>query len=805
MIALALVAVGLAWAAPEIAVLAPEPLRPGVPGLIEVLAVDEGRAVSPVVRVGVPLVAQNLRLQPGISVWALPAQPPGEVSVEVEAGGARRVVRLPVAHAAEAELTLTRPEAVAGDAEVRVGIVGAGADAAAIAVASAEGTVVGVVPAGDHLEAVIRLSPTIQPRYVPVAVWDRRQDRRPVWTLVRVRARTATRYQTEAGASVSVSVGRRSYGPFVADASGVVKPSFDQYPGDAVAAITVTDTYGNENRTSAPLTPTPEASMLAVSAANVVWVRAWRGDGRDWDVSAGGRPVVPRCAAGESLAMNPVAPGLWSAPVASGARVVCTLAEGSVVLAETQLQTAASPPVPDRIELRIWPDRPNADFPVADVQAVVLDAAGGVVSPEGVVLSARHGAVRELARSERGVRAEYDGTGASVLGEDLVRAELIRPPTVDVPASIDVVVVSVDEQVARVAARVLSLDGRPIAGVPVTLSLGDLAVEVVSSARWTEAALSVPRVKGTLSLTASTRWRQVQHWVARGGGPIGARGPGQPDLRVEQQVRFNAARVAVLDVEVDPQVLYVGRGSFATVRVRARDRQGRPTQVTPAPLEVSVGTVGPWVAGPEGVWSAEYLPPPGAGRAQVQIVARAEGTSSRAELELEPAPVDRSLQVGVGVLSNLGRIVSPYVGVDVEARTGFFSRKLLFRFGVAAYQASADVDAGLGDPVSLRLGILPISGLLLTRGDYHGDAVWGGIGAVLAPYRSVVRFGLDAKQSFGLLPPGLCVVGGYGRRLGRGELLAELRATALSGVGGDVGFTGSVGGISLSVGYRFIP
>ena len=58
---------------------------------------------------------------------------------------------------------------------------------------SAEGEVVAIEESGEGVRVAIALSEVPYPRWVPVAIRDRRRDEQPAWVAVRVKARPGSR------------------------------------------------------------------------------------------------------------------------------------------------------------------------------------------------------------------------------------------------------------------------------------------------------------------------------------------------------------------------------------------------------------------------------------------------------------------------------------------------------------------------------------------------------------------------------------------------------------------------------------
>ena len=75
----------------------------------------------------------------------------------------------------------------------------------------------------------------------------------------------------------------------------------------------------------------------------------------------------------------------------------------------------------------------------------------------------------------------------------------------------------------------------------------------------------------------------------------------------------------------------------------------------------------------------------------------------------------------------------------------------------------------------------------------------------MVPYRVELTFGDEAPMALGgLAPPGACLFAGGGIRLLSAEVYAQVSYELLSLPGDEVGYAGSVGGISIRSGYRVL-
>lgn len=808
----------------SVAVVTPEgPVRPGTPAIVHVAAIDELGLPAldpPSVSASGGSVRSLGPVEAGVHAWLLTPPASGAVALTIEAYGASHTVDLAVEKAPPSKLVLpARMEAQAGDPEVRLLVTGADLpDPASLQVVVGEGRVLGVERVDGGLEIRMAMAGASHPRVIPIAVRDGRRDEAPLFGGIRVRTRTTIDIQTEPGAKLVLTVGKRTYGPFLADATGVVRPVIDQHPGELSAQAVLTDDLGNETRTTLALTASAQASLLALPTGPIVpgrappavFLYAIHGDGHTWE-GAGG----PTCQTPSGLLVSElVGRGTWRVALGDLAlqdvRLRCALGDA----AEATVRIPITDQVPASLDLRLWPEELSTSFPVAEVQAVLTDARGERMPVDGVSLAADRGRVTLDPSGGSLLRGDYDGTEAVAHGGDVIHARY------DLPAGsgpVAQLLVSHGDasRSGRVRAHVRALDplGRPVAGVEVevwaadreagALQLrGEAARAVTGADGWAAVDVQGAPGLGPVQLVARTAHREGQGIALR--DSRGGRGPGTPDLAVERRVAITAGRVSLVDVRVEPEILYTGPRAFAKIEVHISDRAGAALSEPPDAIEVSAGEVGPWQRLPDGGFVADYHPPPGDMARTVDITVRADTASTRARVQLEPRPIDRSAMFGVGVISNFGEIFSPFLAADLDVRSPLFGRTVMIRLGVGYYGDTTEVDTGIGQPASLRTSIVPITLGLLARGDYRGDAVWGGLGAVVAPHLGEGRFGNELHRYVSVYPPGLAMMAGAGRRLGVGELYVEVRATALSSPGGDFAFAGPVGGVASIVGYRVV-
>ncbi len=820
--------VGAALAA-NVAVVAPDgPIRPGKPTHLQVAVVDDLGFPSPsaptvTMSAGLAAVAATpLRL--GVyEVNIVPPDVAGPLQVSITAFGHTTTTDFVVEEVAPSSLKLpAKLDFAAGDKTVDILVTGADLPPAdALDVVIADGSVLGVDSTPEGLVVHVALPETTFPRVIPFGVRDERQEVQPSWGGIRLHTRTSIDLYTEPGAKLTLTVGRRVYGPFIADAVGVVRPVIEQYPGELSAQALLVDDVGNETHTTLTLTASAQASFVAMAAGQQVpgrqppdvFVYGVHGDGHTWDGAA------PTCKTpSANLVVKPLAPGEWRAALPSAerpqeVRVRCTVGAA----AETNVRLPVSGNVPATIDLRIVPDELSTDFPVAEIRAVLFDMRGDRMDSAGLVLGAERGGI-ELAPGAGGttLRAEYDGKPAIGDGDDTIWARFDLPPGHGAVADLSVAYGFVD-RLGPVRAHVRALDaaGLPLAGVPVDVHAtpGDFAVVsgITGPDGW--AAVDVRAAPGLdpVAIEARSNGRIGRVVALRDSRPRG--GPGSFDLRVERKVAITAGRVNVIDVAVDPEILYTGAHAVAHVDVHVRDRAGAMVPTRPDEITVSEGTVGDWEALPDGGWRAAYTPGDGDRARSVDLVVRAGSASSQARLTLEPRPIEASAVFGFGLVTNFGAVFSPQLSADFDWRRKVFQRPIIVRMGVGWYSVGLSRTPVAGSAIENRTRVLPVTVAVLARGDFRGDALWGGISSTVAPWVRQETFVTGADEErytrVGLYGPGIGMIGGVGRRVGTGEILLEVRASALSASSRpsnrpSVAFFGPMGGLSTILGYRVV-
>lgn len=793
------------------------PLHAGLVARVELGLVDDaGEPVKRVPRL-VPHGAEIKLLgavAPG--VWSLsltPAVGQDEVRLDVLFGGELHPVALPVSALQPSTLELPeRVDALVSDETVRFVVRGSHLPAPeALVVAAGEGEVASVEAVEGGLAVTLRMADSPYARSIPVGLLDTTRDELPAWTRVRLRARPRLNLRTEPGSQVVLTVGGRSYGPFIANESGSVGVTVDQYPSERAAEAVFTDSFGNSTRTSLPLSTQAQDAVVSLVSGPI------RGDGVPPRVfvalraAEGGvrRVRTPECRtpSGE-LAPLSVPGDQWLVPLpdqlpgtAQDLRLRCEMGEGLTV----RERVAVVDGVGARLRMRVWPEELSSDFPVSEVSVAVEDARGERLPVDGLSVEPEVGSFEAEESGPFVLRGEYLGRRAISAGGDRIVASYQRPAG---GPEVGRVVVRhgpvPDAGAVQLFARALDRRGRPVPEVELLLDAEASPVAARTGADgWATAIVELPEGTQPLRLRASDGAVVGAAVALRGSSARG--GPSQADLSATTELRIEAGRVESVNLRVDPPVLYTGPGSVAQIVVEVADRSGGVVADAPVDLTVSEGTLGALRQSEDGTWHAEFTPPPGDRARDITFTARSETATGSTRMSLQPRPLVRAPSVGIGAITNFGRVTSPMLTVDTDWRIPVLGGATILRVGFATYTGQNEVDTGVGGKNSVRMTLVPIQVALLARRELGARALWLGLGGVVAPYAGVSRFNEEvAASGVGVLPPGLTLSGGLGQRFGGGEVMLEARGIALASSGGPISFQGPVGGVALVVGYRLI-
>ena len=677
-----------------------------------------------------------------------------------------------------------------------------------VLVVSSEGQVrsVKIVPGG--LSVTVAPGPERVARVLAVGVLDLRTPGQvPAFATVRLRAHHGGQVSAEPGSRLSIRIGGRGYGPWVADQAGTAAVSFDALPGESNYELTVADDLGNTQTVINPVPTLARPAFVGLPRANFdrpgAWLAAWDARGQPM----GGAP--PSCRLGplrEPARAWAKGQWSWSAPPGSSQDqvAVCTLSE-----ATTTVRVASAVPTPARLALRVYPESVSVDFPLAEVQAWLVDERDQRLAPDGIVLNATAGRLTTVAANDT-VRADYDGSLAAPSGGDDIRATWRRPAGSGPAARIELCA-GIESGAKTAVVRVLDAVGGPLSEVPVELRSRGLdggparAFAILSDAR---GYARFPIGDEALHLGASSGSAAGEMLVARDLDVTSeclARADSHgADLVARVRLPISTGRVRQVSIETEPRTLRLDPGATALLRVRLLDGAGGVVRDEPVSLAVSEGVLTAPVADADGTITARFTPGPATVGRTVAITASAGESRVATTLDLVPREVHGGVSLSAGYLTGFGVVESPTGTIAVEHRLPVAG--LSIRLGVMAYGLDQDIHDELsGEIIRVRGVFFPLEGGVsyVQRG-----ARWSlgaGIGLVVVPYGLAADY--EAGQAAG--GPGLSAPGVVARalgayRFGQAEAVVEAGYLLYTLPDGLVGISGNAGGLTGSLGYRLL-
>ncbi len=718
----------------------------------------------------------------------------------------RITARVPVVPLEASALTLVvPPELAIADGALRVRVLTAGDVAPEdVVLRSSEGTVGPLERTAEGLAATVTLAADRIARPLVLGALDvRAPGVPPAFATVRLRARHSGTVSAEKGTRLSLKIGGRSYGPFVAGADGAAAVSFEALPGESSYELLVTDDLGNTQRLTQAVPAATRPALIAVEGpgrtGGELWLSAADPRGAPW---AGPAPACRAGAAAPAAAAevgrarwrwSPTDDRLTDAPAG------CTMGEAAVT---TRVPGASR--LPAAIALRFYPDVLSADFPLAEVQASLIDESGDRLPPTGLELTAAHGTLR-LTAAEDALRGDYDGTAAAALGQDEIRARWSLPSGDGSPQRILVCSARTPTGEVQAVARVLDRLGRPLVGRAVGATAGaealrDVVTDTRGYARWRVEGDTV-RVLRVVAEGASGE-ALVRPDVPGDAGCLSSAEPDRADLDARVQVPIRTGRVRQVFVETDPRTLTLGPGASAAVRVRMLDSAGALVRDEPVEVSASEGTVTAPIAQLDGSFVALFTPALGTVARDVRITAKSSAGAVVTTLAMAPRPVRGLVSAGFGWVGNFSSISSPYGVIALEPKLPW--NVLSARIGVSAYGLKAQVEDATGD-AEVTATFFPVDlGLTLaSRGPRL--SLGAGLSLVVVPFDLSARYdGADALGGVGLSPPGVDARGTVGWRLGQTELFAEVGYLLFTAPDGAVTIAQNAGGLHMIGGYRLL-
>lgn len=626
------------------------------------------------------------------------------------------------------------------------------------------------------------------------------------WTPIRLASLVPVTVSTEPATTMVVEIGGRTYGPVVADSNGTASVNIRVRPGELSAVASLMDPLGNKQETTIPTggRPVPAMAILATGELRVgerppeLHVAAVSGRGTPYTGSS-----TPRCLGGNGheLTLRRVAQGMWRSALPESAleggfdfRVDCQL---DSVHATQRIPVVRGDP--NRIRLRVYPTELSADFPVAEIEATLLDSYGDRVRASGLYLSSTHGDIEQEPHAEV-LRGDY--VGEVGVQEDLITAGWQMP--VANGALVDIQVGARGNYFGvEIVVRAMSSGSTVLAGENLEVSIGDESNQVMTDLRgWSTTTFHgvtgpfVVRASGGAIFREQLVAPSAQLWLD----------PLMPDLVAETALSIRSGNIRTIAINAYPAVLYGGTGQSAQITLRLLDRAGNILRDKELTLNTNYGEISLLGQNENGEYVARYTPDRDMLLGEGEITASTEGFSTSFGIRIIPRPQDSSVSVGMGWMfsgdSATGRVLS----VDLDRRLGLLSGAVIGRASYLNWTVNSQIYDDVRERnLEVEMEVHSLSANLLLLRERELISTWFGGGISIAPYRQRLVFeGEVPIIGWGLSQLGATGVAGVGKRMYGGQLYLEGRWNGLRDGGGSVGYGGSIGGVAALVGFRLI-
>lgn len=664
------------------------------------------------------------------------------------------------------------------------------------------------------------------------------------WSRLVMSGRLAQTYEVDAGATVYASVSGRRFGPTRAGPDGKATLTLEVGPGSERVDVEARSAGGAVANATVPLVipPFPRAVMIAegLSPAPLTETAVLV-----FGVSRGGEASAPP--AGELFAEGgsftstaSPAPGVlvarYRAPAQAGRVRLGLKREGAERGALPEpLELEVPPGRPQRLKIKVEPSSLRVDDPPAQVQVQVLDSQGLPADGGRLALDATVGAVTLPSQVAAGtlvaaLTPPRDLSGQGIEGAGAVDGEVgarlywyegsgpparleLHPPSLVMdpgrwPQGMSIPARLLDSQGLPIPRR--HLNGQVISGQ------GTLSGGVTDAGGWVSLVF-----RPAAGMTGAARLRVLVEDLPRlrrdvlvllvpggdesFGGPLEVVRPAGPDLVASAPVRVRAGRVRQVQITVQPNDLFVGGLSTATVRVRLLDNQGNPVMDPGMSISAEAGSLDPVEVTPDGVHLAVYHPPPTAGSGTVALSVRGdqEEYAGGTEVFLRERRERLLVSSRVGMITNLRQYVAPMTTMTVLRGLPSPLEGLYPGGGVQYHPFTLSFqEPGGGEEGRQRSDILSlwIGGAYRAQlGPVTAEGAAGLVGAGVF-YSTTFADEQRSPTAF-VLVPGLRVSLAGELGLGPGGLEVAAAYTRLVAGDLDLGPEGNIGGLSVELGY----
>lgn len=664
------------------------------------------------------------------------------------------------------------------------------------------------------------------------------------WTVLKMSASPEIPFSTEPGARVWVEIAGTTFGPVVAGRDGEARIPVEIHPGAKNMTVRVVDKAGNSSRSAQSLgIPRIPLSLLHMDRdrfrmdeqkpLNLTLLRVdelgnpvqeFPGQLKDTGGTLGGL-VLEAPGVFTTTYLPPSVVGrsevIWSIPLPEGGE------ERSSASVEV-LEGAAR-----RLEFQVIPERLRTDDPPAEVTLKVFDRLGNpatgvkasVEVPVGTVEAFRRispgefltsfrppsdlsalqpdsagrypvtlrVAVQRLPGEGPATALELENAPAAVLagGQDVTLKVRARNRW-DSPVAGVVVRASVEEGGGKIEARA-ETDARGTASFRYS---PDAQVGPVVVHFWLDAQ---PQTVKRTQVLQTSRLAEEADRVLEATSVNKA----DADLTQEVQIELVAGRVRTVEVVAFPNVVYVNSRQASDITIRLKDPSGNLVDDPTLKLFASAGTVSPPRRSKKGTWyEAQYVPPPVVlPDARVRITATNDAGDFVGSTEVALMRADGRVlgTARVGVVSNFGQVLSPYLNFEAMLQLPAISPRVFLGGGIGYY---------VFDVSTVRIDILPIKVFATYRQSFGQLTPYFGVGPLAGMLVAQREFlggdGMPTSKRSVSLRPGVGAKLGLEYAIGPGGIgldldLLVLNPGSIPALGLDI--SQNLGGISLGGGY----
>lgn len=293
---------------------------------------------------------------------------------------------------------------------------------------------------------------------------------------------------------------------------------------------------------------------------------------------------------------------------------------------------------------------------------------------------------------------------------------------------------------------------------------------------------------------------------------LGVRFPGQDPLYLHSQreVFLSVGKIARIDLTAEPSRLVADGASSTRLILRLSDDVGNPVAGETVTARATAGTIGNIIDAKDGTYTWGMTSPMGKGAGSSTIYVYGRGFSSTTTIALEGKAL--SVSPKLGYIRDPGYISSPEGEAEARYYLPMLRRLISIGLGLGYYRSSGR--EGRRDPiigpyeVDFTLSVIPVSLNAFMELPFLSlfPSIIPYLGAGVGYYISALDYTspVQGKNVIRRQPLGYQVLGGAEWRMGPGRPFVEGKYSRATFDPGPAGVKGSVGGLSLRAGYRFV-